>query len=91
MIAMSVKLSETYQQLGEIFKSLESAHFEEGKDFGENLTGCFKWFISPPAVLFLEKRAVLPWTKVKHNERFKWNLEPWEGYKAQGVSIDLVL
>ena len=91
MIVMSVKLSTTYEQLSNTFSSLEVAKFEEGVDFGENLTGCFKWFISPPAVLFLERRRITSWVELKHNERFKWYLESWQGHKSQGVGIDLVL
>lgn len=90
MIAM-VKTSETYGQLHKIFQSLEAAHFEEGKDFGENLTGCFKWFISPPAVIFLEKRAIPQWLQLKNNDRLKWGLEKWDGYTAKGAFINLVL
>lgn len=86
-----IKLSETYQQLSNVFKSLESAHFQEGQDFGENLTGCFQWFISPPAVLFLEKNNVSFWKELKRNTRFSWKMEPWHGYKSQAIDLKLVL
>lgn len=88
---MSTKLSETYGQLAKIFQALETAHFHEGKDYGENITGCFKWFISPPALIYLEKRANVHWTQLKHNERFSWGLEIWEGYTSKGANINLVL
>lgn len=90
MLTMT-KISETYEQLAKLFQSLEGAHFEEGKDFGENLTGCFKWFLSPPAVMFLEKRNVSCWTELKHNDRFSWKLQNWDGYRFPGVDINLVL
>lgn len=92
MLAPSmVKISETYQQLSDLFNSLELAHFEEGKDFGENLTGCFQWFISPPAVVFLEKRNIIFWEELKRNTRFSWKMESWHGYNSQAIDIKLVL
>lgn len=91
MIAAMTKISETYAQLSKIFQSLEAAHFEEGRDFGENITGTFKWFLSPPAVIFLEKRSTPQWLQLKSNTRFKWGLEPWEGYTSKGAYINLVL
>ena len=90
MLAMT-KISETYGQLSKIFQSLEAAHFEEGRDFGENITGAFKWFLSPPAVIFLEKRGVPHWLQLKNNDRLKWGLETWDGYTSKGAFINLVL
>lgn len=84
------KLSESYGQLAEVFNSLEEARFEENKDFGQDVTGTFKWFISPTALYFLEKRGVEHWTRLKHNERFRWSLQQWEGFSDKGADISLV-
>lgn len=85
------KISETYRQLFELFEFLENSHFEENRDFGENLTGCFQWFLSPPAIGFLDKRPPPFWDKLKINPRLKYRLEPWDGYKSDGASINLIL
>lgn len=87
---MSTKLSESYAQLAKVFDSLEQARFEENKDFGQDVTGTFKWFISPAALYFLEKRSVEHWTCLKHNERFCWSLQQWHGFSEKGADISLV-
>lgn len=84
-----VKLSETYHQLSRLFESLEKAHFCAGTDFGENLTGCFQWFLSPSAVHFLEERSFDFWNNLKSNQKIIYSLENWEGHKAQGANISL--
>lgn len=91
MLLAMTKLSENYTQLGKLFASLEEARFEQGKDFGENITGCFKWFISPPAVIFLERRFNPHWIAIKNNHNFSWKMEDWEGYRAKAVDLSLIL
>lgn len=83
------KLSDTYHQLARLFESLEAAHFVGGTDFGENLTGCFKWFLSPTAVHFLEERSFDFWENLKKNPKLIYSLEPWHGHQTQGASIAL--
>ena len=61
------KLSETYHQLAKLFESLEAARFVAGTDFGENLSGCFQWFVSPECVHFLEERSFDFWNNLKNN------------------------
>lgn len=85
------QVSETYEQLAKIFKYLETAAFEEGIDFGENLTGCFQWFISPSAVLYLEKRFSKDWAELQNNSRFSCRATPWANYKDMGFDINLNL
>lgn len=85
------KISQGYEQLTDLFKSLEKAHFQEGVDFGENLTGCFKWFISPHAVIFLERRQVKAWAELKANSRFNCKSESWQGYDSCGADINLIM
>lgn len=85
------KISQSYQQLGALFKSLEKANFEEGVDFGENLTGCFKWFISPHGIIFLENSKVKAWAELKANSRFKCKSESWQGYDSCGADINLIM
>ena len=85
------RMSETYGQLHKIFQSLEAAHFEANRDFGENVAEHFTWFLSPPAVIFLERRQVPEWIRLKNNQRLRWELEKWEGYTSKGATINLVL
>ncbi|MHC5763075.1 hypothetical protein [Nostoc sp.] len=56
MQVTKTQLSEAYRQLSGLFESLEKARFELDKDFGVNALDCSGWYISPPAVIFLEKR-----------------------------------
>jgi hypothetical protein len=91
MQAIKNQLSETYGQLSKIFKSLEVAAFEEGKDYGENLTGCFKWFLSPTAALYLQKRFPEDWKELENNSRFSCRPIPWQGHKGLGFDINLNL
>ena len=91
MTTTTSKISETYRQLFRLFEALENAHFEPGKDYGENLTGCFQWFISPPAVNYLEKRSYDFWKSLKQNQKIIYKLKHWEGFKSQGANINLVL
>lgn len=85
------QLSESYEQLSKMFKSLETAGFDEGKDYGENLTGCFQWFVSPPAALYLEKRFFGDMENLRSNSRFICKKTPWTGIKGDGLDINLVL
>lgn len=85
------QLSEAYFQLGGIFHLLEQAHFEIDKDFGVNALECSAWYLSPPAVTFLEKRLDPSWAAIKYNQRFKWNPELWQGFQSKGVSLKLNL
>jgi hypothetical protein len=82
-------MSETYRQLFRLFEALENAHFEPGKDYGENVTGCFQWFVSPSAVCYLEKRAYDFWNALKQNQKIIYKLEPWQGFKTEGANIIL--
>lgn len=92
MVTTSKKLiSETYSQLATIFKHLETAAFEEGVDFGENLTACFQWFLSPTAALYLEKRFLQDWTDLQNNPRFSCRATPWANHKGMGFDINLNL
>jgi hypothetical protein len=91
MAALKNQVSETYEQLGKVFKALEIAGFEEGKDYGENLTGSFKWFLSPPAALYLQKRFWADWEKLTTNNRLSCKSTPWEGYRELGFDINLIL
>lgn len=83
------KLSPTYRQLFQLFESLENANFVSGTDFGENLSGCFQWFISPPAVGYLEKLDCDFWQAIKNNPKIIFLLETWQGVKGSAVSISL--
>ena len=85
----TTRLSETYRQLYRLFESLESANFTAGTDFGENLTGCFQWFVSPIAVIYLEKRGYDFWNNLKQNQKVIFRLEPWEGFTTQAANISL--
>lgn len=85
------KLSEGYYQLGGIFKSLEDARFRPDTDFGANVTGCFSWYLSPDAAVFLEKREIQAWVELKKNQQFKWNFQQWSGHSGEGVDIKLNL
>jgi len=85
------KLSESFSQLSNIFECLEVARYQENKDFGANVAGCFEWYLSPPAVQFLEKRLNPHWMAIKYNQRFKWEMLPWHGYEGKGVSIKFVV
>jgi len=82
-------MSETYRQLFRLFESLENANFVPGTDFGENLTGCFQWFVSPAALGYLEKRSYDFWHSLKNNQKVIYRLESWEGYKGQAANISL--
>lgn len=83
--------SQTYFQLAEIFKALETAAYVEGIDFGENLTGCFKWFLSPSAAMYLQKRFPNYWKDLEDNSRFSCRPVPWQGHKGLGFDINLNL
>ena len=83
------QLSEAYLQLGRLFDSLEKAHFELDKDYGVNALHCSGWYLSPPVVIFLEKRLDPDWTAIKYNQRFQWQPEIWQGFKHKGVSLSL--
>lgn len=85
------KFHETYIQLGRLFEELEKAHFEPGIDFGEDVTGCFQWFIAPAAAYFLEKRGVSSWEEIKRNNRFACKPETWDGKAQKGIDLCLVL
>lgn len=88
-MSTTTRLSETYRQLYRLFESLETANFVAGTDYGENLTGCFQWFVSPPALGYLEKQSYDFWSALKSNQKVIYRLEPWEGYKGQGANISL--
>lgn len=85
----TTKLSETYRQLFKVFEALESASFLSGTDFGENVTGCFQWFVSPAAVGYLEKRDYDFWSALKKNQKVIFRLETWQGFKTEGANISL--
>lgn len=85
----TTRLSETYRQLFRMFEALESANFVPGTDFGENLTGCFQWFVAPAAVGYLEKRGYDFWNALKQNQKVIFKLEPWQGFKTDAASISL--
>lgn len=87
----TTRLSETYRQLFMLFQALEVAHFVAGTDYGENLTGCFQWFVSPAAVVYLEKRSYDFWSALKNNEKVIYRLERWDGYRTEAANINLVL
>ncbi|MHC5829696.1 MAG: hypothetical protein ACYT04_80680 [Nostoc sp.] len=89
MTISTTRFSETYRQLFRIFESLEKAHFVPGTDFGENLTGCFQWFISPSALVYLEIRGYDFWKSLKQNQKVLYKLEPWQGFKTEGANISL--
>ena len=90
MQTTKTQLSAAYYQLGAIFESLEKAHFELNKDFGVNTLACSSWYLSPPAVIFLEQRLDPYWLLLKYNQLFSWELEIWQGFKNKGVSLKLI-
>jgi hypothetical protein len=85
------KLSETYSQLSKLFELLENAHFEEGADYGENLVGCFEWFVAPAATTFLEMRFNSELLKLLANGRFSCKFNTWQGFKTPALEISLVM
>ncbi|HYX19065.1 MAG TPA: hypothetical protein VE944_32885 [Nostoc sp.] len=85
------QLSTTYTQLGELFNLLEIAAFEEGLDFGEDLTGCYKWFLSPTAVVFLQKRSPNILEELGKNSRLSCRFLPWQGHKGLAFEVNLIL
>lgn len=89
MNSSTVRLSETYRQLFQLFETLENASFVPGTDFGENLSGCFQWFVSPPAVIYLEKVNSDFWQALKDNPKVIFLLESWSGIKGNAASISL--
>lgn len=84
-------LSQTYAQLSNIFKYLEDGNYIEGVDFGENLTCCFQWFLSPSACVFLEKRYEREFNQTLTNSRFTFVRVPWQNNKTMGLDIKLNL
>ena len=92
MVTTSKKqIWETYEQLSKLFKALETAAFQEGIDFGENLTGCFQWFLSPTAAVYFQKRFPEEWKELESNARFSCRPVPWQGYKGLAFDINLNL
>lgn len=83
------KLSETYQQLFKLFEALENANFQAGIDFGENLTGCFQWFVAPAAINHLESNSYDFWESLKQNRKVIYRLEIWPGFKDKAANISL--
>lgn len=88
-MSTNIKLSDTYYQLFKLFESLEQARLVAGSDFGENLGGCFQWFLSPSAVIYLEKRNFDFWNELKGNRKIIYQLEPWQGFQTEGANISL--
>lgn len=84
------KLSPGYYQLAGVFESLEKGDFESGIHFGANIAGCFRWYLSPIALKFLEENAVVQWEKLKSNSQFTCVPEHWEGYPGKGMDIRLI-
>jgi hypothetical protein len=85
----TTRLSETYRQLFRLFEALEAANYVPGTDFGENLSGCFQWFVAPGAVGYLEKRNYDFWNALKNNQKVIFVLETWQGFKTEAANISL--
>lgn len=85
------KISTGYRQLASLFEALENARFKPDIDFGANVATCFCWYLSPAAVLFLEKINNPYWLAIKANQQFKCNFQKWDGYIEQGADIKLKL
>ncbi|OKH16825.1 hypothetical protein FACHB389_35260 [Nostoc calcicola FACHB-389] len=91
MQVTTTRLSEAYHQLAGVFEALEKARFELDKDFGVNALDCSGWYLSPSAVVYLEKRLDPNWSAIKYNQRFRWKTEIWDGFSNKGVSLVLNL
>ena len=89
-MSSTARLSETYEQLFKLFETLEKANFEPGIDFGENLTGCFQWFVAPGAITYLEQQESNDfWEALKQNKKVVYRLEIWPGLGGKAASISL--
>lgn len=81
--------SEGYFQLAGVFESLEKTGFKANREFGPNITGCFRWYLSPIALNFLEKNAIPQWEALKNNKLFNCVPEDWDGHNGKGMDIRL--
>lgn len=88
---MQVKksVSAGYRQLGDVFEILENSSLEPDSDFGADVTGCFRWFLSPQAVKLLNKKNPSSWLFLKHNTQFTISNQIWQGIDGFGVNIQL--
>lgn len=84
-----MKISEGYHQLAKVFELLESARFQPDYDFGADITSSFAWYISPPAISFLEAQSNSYWIALKNNQQFKCKYLPWAGMTGEGADIKL--